>query len=312
MQIQQTDWTSAITPRLVARCVGVRHTKFSSGLPKQFGEVVLSMGVSDYAFDTLAAHYDDHFTYTKIGGLLRQAIWRRFDINFHPGSRVLELNCGTGEDAVYLGRRGVQVLATDSSRAMIESTRQKVARAGLDDMVQVQQLAWEGLEELDAPPFDGALSNFGGLNCVADLAGVARTLARRLQPGANTLLCVMGPLAPWELGWFLARGQLALAFRRLRPGGVAWRGLMIHYPSIHKLRRAFQPLFHPQRVSAVGVLLPPPYAEGWAAKHPRLLERLNRWERRVETWPPLPWLADHYLLELERMWDSKPRRHLQP
>jgi len=55
-----------------------------------------------------------------------------------------------------------------------------------------------------------------------------------------------------------------------------------------------------RRVAALGALLPPPYAEGWAARHPGLIDRLDRWERRFETVPPLPWLADHYLMELER------------
>jgi hypothetical protein len=49
-----------------------------------------------------------------------------------------------------------------------------------------------------------------------------------------------------------------------------------------------------------GVLVPPTYAEGWARRHPRLVARLDRWERRIAHWPGVPWLGDHYLLELER------------
>jgi hypothetical protein len=55
-----------------------------------------------------------------------------------------------------------------------------------------------------------------------------------------------------------------------------------------------------RRVSALGALVPPPYAEEWASRHRGLLEALERWERRLETVPPLPWLADHYVLELQR------------
>ena len=111
------------------------------------------------------------------------------------------------------------------------------------------------------------------------------------------MLCVMGPVVPWEWVWFLGRGK---AFRRLTPGGVEWRGLRVRYPSIRALRRALSPSFRMRRVAALGALLPPPYAEGWAARHPGLIDRLDRWERRFETVPPLPWLADHYLMELER------------
>ncbi|HXO21658.1 MAG TPA: class I SAM-dependent methyltransferase [Thermoanaerobaculia bacterium] len=249
----------------------------------------------------MAEGYDSGFTESAVGTLMRRAVWRRTDAVWGPGDRVLELNCGTGEDAVHLARRGVRVVATDVSEAMLERARAKVAAAGVEHLVEVRRMA---IEELGggtaAAAFDGALSNFGGLNCVADLAPMARALASCLRPGGMAALCLMGPFVPWEWVWFLGRGRLGEAFRRLRPGGARWRGLTIRYPSIRAARRALAPAFRLRRAAAVGALLPPTYAEGWARAHPRWLARLDRWERRCETWPPLPWLADHYLLELER------------
>ncbi|MBK9091631.1 MAG: class I SAM-dependent methyltransferase [Anaerolineae bacterium] len=284
--------------------------------------------LSAAAFDDSAATYDDAFTESTIGRLLRAAVWRRLDAQFRAGDRVLELNCGTGADAIHLAQRGVHVLATDISEAMLAVTRRKVAQAGMEELVQVAKLdiadlaAWgsslrsetrdQRSQDNDSSPsrdpisglrspfssFDGVLSNFGGLNCVADLAGVAQALAGLLKPGGRAILCIMGPLAPWEWAWYLRQGQAGKAFRRLRRDGVPWRGLTIRYPSIAALRRAFAPMFTVQRVSAIGALLPPSYVEPWAARHPALLARLNRIERRLETAWPLPWLADHYLIEM--------------
>jgi SAM-dependent methyltransferase len=252
------------------------------------------------AFDGFAADYDRSFTASAIGQRMRAAVWRRLDAAFRPGDRVIELNCGTGEDAVHLARRGVHVLATDISAPMLAVTRAKVANAGLERLVDVARLGIEDLTQLRAGPFDGVLSNFGGLNCVDDLPSVARGLAAMLRPGARALLCVMGPAVPWEWVWFLAHGEPRKALRRLRRGGADWSGLTIRYPSIAETRRAFAPYFALRRVSAIGALVPPSYAEAWAARHPRLLAALDRWERRVEAVPPLAWLADHYLIELER------------
>ena len=263
-------------------------------------------------FDDLAASYDDAFTHGAIGTLLRRPLQRRLRAAFAAGDRVLELACGTGEDAVHLGSHGVRVLATDASPGMVAAAKRKVEAAGLRDLVEVRQLALEELPRLGGqgptplaalagePTFDGAFSSFGGFNCIADPRGPARDLAALLRPGARVLLCVMGPLVPWEWGWFLLHGRPGKALRRLRPGGAAWRGMVIRYPSIGAMRRAFAPEFQARRTAAIGVLLPPLYAEPWAARNPRLLARLDRWERRWETLPPLPWLADHYLLELER------------
>lgn len=256
---------------------------------------------SSFPFDALAADYDDDFSWSCIGNMMRCRVWKRLDSCFESGQRVLELNCGTGEDAVHLGRRSIEVVATDRSAEMVAVAREKVARAGLEGRVRVEQLAVESLHELAAPMFDGALSNFGGLNCVANRAAVSEALAARLRPGATAVLCLMGPLVPWEWVWFLVRGEPGKAFRRLKRGGVDWRGLKIRYPSIGAMRRDFSPHFRLSRVGAIGVFLPPPYTEQWAAKHVGLLQGLNRWENRVEACSPLPWLADHYLLELKRV-----------
>jgi len=242
--------------------------------------------------DALAADYDARFTDTPLGTSLRRAVQRRLDARFRPGDRVLELGCGTGEDAVHLARRGVSVLATDGSAAMVEQERRKLGGLG-----EVRQMAIEEIGTLHGP-FDGAFSDFGGMNCVADLGAAAEALGSLLRPGAPLLLCVMGPLVPWEWLYYLGRGEPAKAFRRLSRRGVEWRGMTVRYPPIGTLRNTFAPRFSCERVAAVGALLPPTYLEAWTARHPRLLSALDRWERRLERL--LPWMADHYLMELSR------------
>lgn len=261
--------------------------------------------VSPPAFEALAADYDRTFTTSTIGTAMRRAVWRHLDHCFAAGDRVLELGCGTGEDALHLAQRGVSIVAVDAAPAMVEATHRKAAAAGLATHIEARTLTIEHLHTLPATGrtdayFDGAFSNFGALNCVAALPPVAAALAARLRPEARLLLCVMGPLVPWEWLWYLRHGKFDKAFRRLRRQGVPWRGLTVRYPSPATVRRAFAPAFRPRRTVAIGALLPPTYAEPWAARHPRLLARLGRWERRLEGVPPLPWLADHYLLELER------------
>jgi SAM-dependent methyltransferase len=249
----------------------------------------------------MADDYDSQFTRSTIGALMRNAVWDRCAVRFAPGSRVLEMNCGTGEDALWLARRGVQVFATDASPAMLKVAQKKLADSAASASVRFQRLAWEELDSLEEGTFDGVLSNFGGLNCVGDLRGAARALAKKLRPGGSAVLCIMGPVVPWEWIWFLGRGDPKRAFRRLRRNGATWSGIRIHYPSGAKTVQAFAPEFRRVRLSAIGALLPPPYVEKSLGHHPRLIAALDRMERRFAHRWPLPLLADHYLLELERV-----------
>ena len=244
-------------------------------------------------FDAMAADYDDSFTDTVIGRTMRAAVWRRLDALFGPGDRVLELNCGTGVDAAHLAARGVEVLATDASAAMVEVAR----RRGVD--AHVCRAEHLGDVVAGRPPFDGALSDFGGLNCVEDIGEVGRGLAGALRPGATAVLCVMGPVVPWEMAWFLARLRPREAFRRLQPS-TEWRGTTIRYPSARATARALAPWFEVQRCWALGALVPPSYVEPLAARAPRAVALADRVERRIERWPGVAALADHYVLEVAR------------
>ncbi|MEO6063410.1 MAG: methyltransferase domain-containing protein, partial [Thermoflexales bacterium] len=138
------------------------------------------MTASPTGFDALAAGYDQDFGASAIGRVFRSRVQARLDARFHAGQRVLELNCGTGDDAIHLARKGARVLATDQSAAMLAVADRKVRAAGLADSVELRPLAIEELGQLAPASLDGAFSNLGGLNCVAELAPVGRDLARLL------------------------------------------------------------------------------------------------------------------------------------
>ena len=173
-------------------------------------------------WDNAAAKYDRNFAGTLIGQTRRHSVWRDLERAFRPGQRVLELNCGTGIDAIHLADRGIQVLACDISPRMIQIARQEAAVSGLAALLDFRVLPTEALDRLELElPFDGAFSNFSGLNCVEDLSAVARNLARLLKPGARLLTCMIGHFVPWEIAWFLAHGKPAKAFERaLDKGGL--------------------------------------------------------------------------------------------
>src|SRR5947209_887145 len=93
------------------------------------------------AFDSVAAQYDATWTHSPVGRLQRQAIWTQLKTLVRPGDRVLDLGCGTGEDAVWLESHGARVTAIDSSARMVSLARNR----GVD----ARHLSLERLGELN-------------------------------------------------------------------------------------------------------------------------------------------------------------------
>ena len=108
------------------------------------------MMIDSTAFDAFASDYDDSFTHSQLGEWLRPRVWQHLSRHFQPGDRILELACGTGEDALWLAQHGIHVTATDGSAEMVRVAAAKATRASLSDKVQVYQLSLQELSEQSA------------------------------------------------------------------------------------------------------------------------------------------------------------------
>lgn len=273
--------------------------------------------IDSTAFDAFASDYDDTFTHSQLGEWLRPRVWQHLSRHFQPGDHILELACGTGEDALWLAQHGIHVTATDGSAEMVRVAAAKAARAGLSDKVQVYQLSLQELaasrwplaaseEKLAAnrqPPtaFSGLLSNFGGLNTIEDLRPLAQALAPLIQPGGKVILVPMGPVCPWEVVWYGLHGDMRRALRR-RGRAQAQIGstiIPIWYPSARQVREAFAPWFHPLQTESLGFWLPPSYLEHLVHRWPRLFQTLSRLDQTTASW----WRGwgDHVIIVLEKI-----------
>lgn len=257
------------------------------------------------AFDCIAGQYDAIFTHSTIGAAQRRLVHRALQLHFMPGSRILDMNCGTGEDALHLGAQSIEVVACDASRGMIDVCRRKLAKVGSALPITFLVCANEQLDQLwPLAPFDGALSNFGGLNCTADLTVVRELLAPLLVPGGTLFICLMNRVCAWEIAWYLLTGQWKKAFRRLRADGTQARvgglNFRVHYPSVRQVADAFAPPFRLKAWRGIGVALPPSWLEPFFHNRSRVI-RLMQWiDRHVGGLPMIRSCADHVLLQFVR------------
>lgn len=259
-----------------------------------------------HPFDAAAADYDRRFTASRLGRRYREVVWAALARSLESGDRLLELGCGTGEDAVWLAGRGIRVVATDASESMLEATRRKAAAAGVGELVTTRRLDVGELhaDHRVAGPFDGVLSNFGALNCVPNREPIARALTDLVSNGGRAIVVVMSPLCPWEVVWHLLHADPLAAFRRLRPGTSVpvgdGRSVAVWYPTPRRLRREFSPGFRLHQVTGLGCFLPPPYLEHLEDTAPTLIRRLASLESRWGRAFPFTWLADHFMAEFRR------------
>lgn len=253
------------------------------------------------AFDGMAKDYDSGFTATPLGSVLRAMVWERYEHRFAGRTHLLEIGCGTGEDAVHLAGRGHRVLATDASAQMLRVAGAKAERAGVAHRVQFLHAPMETLgTALAGMKFDGVYSNFGAINCAARLGTLAADLAPRIEPDAPLVWVLMGRHVPWEWAWYLARADAARAFRRMGRAGASWRGIQVSYPAPSTLARTLQPHFAARGARALGFVLPPSYAAGWLNRSPRVLALLTRAERAAQRWRVCASLSDHFIFEAAR------------
>lgn len=259
------------------------------------------------AFDGVAAEYDGALGNNALIQAMRAQVMQTIERSFPRGARLLDLGCGTGIDAAYLAARGYAVTALDASPAMVVRANERLRRAAVEG--RAFNVAIQDLEQLavdssgaEAVDFDGAYSNFGALNCLADLSAVSAALAPRLRPGGLLVAAVIGRYCPWEFVFYLLRGDVRRARVRFRHGLVPvplnGETVWTRYYSPREFAREWSVAFAPRSLRALTLFTPPPYLAHWAVRVPRVLAGLARADRALSDKPVLRGLGDHFLMVL--------------
>ncbi len=253
------------------------------------------------AFSRTAEKYDsfaeDHPHLTRI----RHKVYSHVMRHLRPGAHILELNAGTGTDAVELARRGYFVHATDIAPGMLSRLPEKVARLGLQERVTLEQRSFLSLQGVQGAPFDAVFSDLGGLNCVPDLAPVIQQLPNVLKPGGLVTWVLMPHICLWEMGEVF-RGNFRLAFRRFARGSVRanLEGLSfdVFYFSPRQALRWFGNDFTLLALEGLSVLTPTAESRNFAKLQPGLYRALSWLDDKLSPhWPWYGW-GDFYILTM--------------
>ena len=254
------------------------------------------------AFNNVAKTYDHTFTFSSIGSKQRERV-HYFLLKYlsTSPSKILEINCGTGEDALYLASLGHSVSASDNSAEMINISEDKKSKGFYSPNLNFQQSSFNSLnKKYRNQKFDFVFSNFGGLNCVdqKELKYLSSQLYSLLNKEGKLVVVVMGTNCLWEQVYFLLKAKFSNAFRRKNKEGVMASVGDQHQKTFYytpsEIKQIFNNYFTCEAIHPIGFFLPPSYLQPFFQKNKTLLRVFSFLEKKIH-FSFLSNYADHYM-----------------
>jgi ubiquinone/menaquinone biosynthesis C-methylase UbiE len=258
------------------------------------------------AFSKQSLNYDRDDETSAILQWMRKIVRAHVSFYLKPGNKMLELNAGTGLDALYFSQQGYEVHSTDLSDGMVKEIEEKIKRFDLAGKLSCEQCSYTELDKLKNQRFEYVFSNFGGLNCIPDLQAVIKNLPALLTPGAYITFVIMPPVCPWEMA-FMLKGNFGKAFRRMRKGGVSahleGEYFQTYYFTPSEVVKKFGKNFKEISLQGLASISPPPHSVDFQKRFPSVYNSLTKVDEKISFLFPFNRWADHFILTMQYLPD---------
>lgn len=256
------------------------------------------------SFDLAAKEYDQEFTFSNIGKAQRNRVYKYINPILKQSKKlsILELNCGTGADAIYFSNLGHNVIATDISEGMISVAKVKTYPNNLEFRNQdINTITNQTFNKT----FDLIFSNFGGLNCLSkgQLSTFLKISAHLLNKNGKLVMVIMPKQCLWERLYFSLKGNFKKAKRRNTNKSVIANidgvGVETWYYNPKEIVYLTQVQYALKKVKPIGLVIPPSYLENSILAKKSILNILIGLEKIISGsfWAKY---ADHFLIELTK------------
>lgn len=250
-------------------------------------------------FNPAAFTYDAQFTFSIVGQAQRKLVWHHiYKMRLEPYHTVLEINCGTGEDAYRWSKLNKFITGTDISPKMIEVAKTKFPG-----------ISFEGLDirkiNTYQRKYDLLFSNFGGLNCLSpeEIRRFFENVYTQLPQSGRLILVIMGKKCVWDRLFLILKRKWKLRNRRntINNVEVHVNGSMVNtwYYSPREIQQFTNNKYTVERAYPIGLFVPPSYLSSYFSNKKswmKLLEFLDR----LFSFRFLANYADHYLIVLKK------------
>ena len=257
------------------------------------------------AFSQQSLIFDELYGSNTIINYKRERVRNHILNHLKSNSSILELNSGTGEDAVFFAGKGHHVHATDISLGMQQQLEVKAKKHQLEGRISNELCSYTALAQLkDKGPYDLVFSNFAGLNCTPELDKVLASLSPLLKPNGLVTLVMLPKFCLWEV-LLVFKGKFRTAFRRFfssdgRKAHVEGKYFKCWYYNPSYIIKRLQPEFDLLSIEGLCTIVPPSYMDGFADKHPAMYSRLKSLEDKFKSSWPWKYMGDYYIISLQK------------
>lgn len=268
-----------------------------------------STAINEYeaaeAFSKQSIFFDALYSPNVIIQYKRKRVREHVGKFLQPKSFILELNAGTGEDAIYFAQQGHHVHATDISEGMQKILKEKKERIQVQQNISSELCSFNSLETIiNKGPYDCIFSNFAGLNCTGELDKVLQNFSLLLKQNGTVTLVIMPPFCLWETLLAL-KGNFKTAFRRFHSkDGVSahiegnYFTCWYYKPSF--IQNILKNEFEVMSIEGLSAIVPPSYFENFPKRFPKIYNRLVNAESRFKSkWPWRNW-GDYFIITLKK------------
>jgi ubiquinone/menaquinone biosynthesis C-methylase UbiE len=257
------------------------------------------------AFNGQSVYFDELYASNEIIRYKRRRVRDHLMNWLAPGSDILELNAGTGDDAVFLAQKGYKVHATDISEGMQMKLIDKVAFHSLSGLVSRELCSFTSLDLLEKRgPYDCIFSNFAGLNCTDKLGEVLSGFDPLLKPGGVVVLVILPGFCLWE-SLLVFRGKFKTATRRFFSAGgrkafIDNSLFRCWYYSPRYVKRIMKEKYALLGLEGLCTIVPPSYLDNFPEKFPNVYSRLCKAENKLKNRWPWKLIGDYYIISFRK------------
>jgi ubiquinone/menaquinone biosynthesis C-methylase UbiE len=185
-------------------------------------------------YEDLAIDYDCRFNNPRLNYM--RSVEKMVLLESLKSGMILDIGCGTGEQSLFLAKRGYQVVGVDISREMLLRANESAREGKLKDNLSFVNASAEALPFRDKS-FDGLISIFGVFNHIPKADYAFQETYRVLKSGAGAIFTVVNR---WNLTWWinaLLKFKISWLISSLKSKEYTVNGLWTYYFSKNELKK---------------------------------------------------------------------------